>query len=166
MKGEYNPILNMKKGVILSLTIFAICIIGAMHGYTYAKYKSEVNAVGMAKIAKPVMIIDKAEELKLDALNTDGTYVFTVKNYNDTEINEIEMQYYIEILGYDLENIELELTRNGENVDILDGKTEEFELLHTTKMDDEFILKIKYIDSSKKKDVNGNIQVAIHSKQA
>ena len=51
-------------------------------------------------------------------------------------------------------------------MDILNGKTEEFELLHTTKMDDEFILKIKYIDSSKKKDVNGNIQVAIHSKQA
>ena len=51
-----------------------------------------------ANIAKPVLEIEKQESFKITNENSKASYLFEVRNYNEKEISEVEMEYYIEII--------------------------------------------------------------------
>ena len=65
----------------------------------------------MTQVAEPVFQVDGASNLLINGIE-DTTYNFSVKNYNETGINNTKMQYYVQIVNNSRANLEFVLTKN------------------------------------------------------
>lgn len=156
---------KMDKNKICVIFILVIILIIAINEYSLAKYKSENNAIGMVKIAKPVLIIERGNEVKIDTINRSGIYLFSIKNYNDVMVNEIDMKYYLEIIGYDNEDINIDIFKNEEKIEFVNFTTPEYIIPHNVKVEDKFKLDINYNKTNFTRQVNQNIEIILHSEQ-
>ena len=89
----------MKRRIIF--IIIAVIIISAIYwiNETNSRYISEVNMDGDIDVAVPQIMIDTSTYT--EAINIlpgeTKTYEFSIKNYEDSKINEVLMEYYINI---------------------------------------------------------------------
>lgn len=76
----------------------------------YAKYSEKLFINYQTQIANPIFSIEYDNKKIIEDLEnvSKSEYLFTIKNYNETEINQIELYYQFEIIGID-DNINFEL---------------------------------------------------------
>lgn len=155
-----------KKIIILLLLIFII-LLGIFVGISYSKYQSKIETQAYAKIAKPILQIKREQSLLLTALAPKATYVFEVRNYTEDELNEIEMEYYIEIISKTDESIKFELYQGENKIPLTENKTDNIKLTKDEKQTHSYRLEITYEKSKQtlKEDINENVEVKIHSIQ-
>lgn len=150
------------------LSIVLVILLGILVGVSLSKYQEKINGKAFVQIAKPLLEVRKEQSLLLTALSPKASYVFEVRNYNDqNEINEVEMEYYIEIINKIDESIEFSLYRGEKKIPIINNRTEKIKLENQNKVDHLYRLDIEY-DKEKgntKKDINQNVEVKIHSVQ-
>ena len=172
MKKKYIKI-QMKKYKCtlrqITLVIIFIIVIGLLFtGFSIGKQKGVTYVKVNSEIAKPILIVENDDKLQVNATNVVDTYNFKVKNYTqDDEINEIQMQYNIEILENTNEVISFKLYKNEEEIELKENKTNNIKLNATTKQEDNYKLKILYSETNDEslEEILGEIQIKIHSEQ-
>ena len=158
---------NKKNRIVLFLILILIILLGIIVGKSIAKYQNKITGEGFANIAKPILEIRKEQSLLLTALAPKASYVFEVRNYKEDELNEVEMEYYIEIISCVDEAIDFALYKGEEQVELKDNKTEKIKLTKDEKQIHSYRLEITYDETKavEQKDINENVEVKIHSIQ-
>ena len=158
---------DKKNKILFFLMLIIIILLGIIVGKSIAKYQSKLTTQAFANIAKPVLEIRKEQSLLLTALAPKASYVFEVRNYKEDQLNEVEMEYYIEIISCLNEAIDFKLYKGEEEVQLKDNKTEKIKLTKDEKQIHSYRLEITY-DETKivdKKDINENVEIKIYSIQ-
>lgn len=157
---------DKNKIIVLILLIFTI-LFGVLVGITFSKYQSKIIGQAFANIAKPVLEVRREQSLLLTALAPKASYVFEVRNYKEEELNQVEMEYYVEIISNTDEAINFALYRGEENIPLKNNKTEKIKLTKDEKQTHSYRLDITY-DKTKGtigKDISENVEIKIHSIQ-
>lgn len=145
--------------VVLALT-YNICI-----PYAFAKYSSQVVGSANIKIATPIMELQGEETKEITVLNPNISYNFSVKNYNEAEeINEVDMCYYIEIVSKNRKNMEFNLYKGEEKIELIDYKTEKMDLVKGKKQIDEYYLEAKFL-GEQVQDIYSQVEIKVYSVQ-
>lgn len=120
----------MKKKIIFGTIVFTIICGVYLIKITNSRYLSEVNIDGNIDVAVPEIVLDTSNYSGLISMlpNQTKDFEFSVKNYTDSNINEVLMEYYIKInvvksdlpLHYKLYEI------SGSNENLLNETTEGF----------------------------------------
>lgn len=157
---------NKKKEIIIIFSLIIILIL-FFSGFSIGKAYSNTQINGVSEVAMPILQVENGETLKINNKNNEGTYDFKIKNYDEEgKINQVDMDYYIEILPIDNEAISFELYKENEKVEITDNKTTKFTLEKGTKKEDNYKIKIIY-DENKNTTENifEEVQIKVHSEQ-
>lgn len=170
MKGKIIKFRKNNKGrkkLILSIIILGI-ICTACTTFVFAKYSTQVLLNASAKIAKPIIKMQGEETREITILSPKTSYSFSVKNYNESEeINEVAMRYYIEIISEKLELLEVHLYK-GEEIKLIDNKTEKMDLKIGEKQEDNYYLEVKMVDDVEEtllENIQAKLEIKIHSIQ-
>ncbi len=155
------------KKVILLLLLLLVILLGILVGASFAKYHSKIETDAFAKIAKPVLEVRREQSLMLTALAPKASYVFEVRNYKEDELNQVEMEYYIEIISNTDEAINFALFKGDEEIPLNSNKTGKIKLTKEEKQTHSYRLEITYDNTKGKlgKDINENVEIKIHSIQ-
>lgn len=150
--------------IVILIILLLLCWI-LSGGKSFAKYKSEANAIHLAEIAKPVFVVDGAEDIQINGIE-DTVYDFEIKNYDETAVNSVNLKYDIEIINNSKADLEFELSKNREIVNLSENKTTLNSLKAGDKQKDSYQLKIKYHDNPAiTSDIQGNIQIKTQAMQ-
>ena len=156
-----------RKKRILLLLLLLVILLGILVGTSLAKYRSMLAGQALANIAHPVLEVRREQSLLLTALAPKASYVFEVRNYKEEELNQVEMEYYIEIVSHTDEAIHFELYQGDKQIPLIQNKTEKINLTKEEKQIHFYRLEITY-DNTKGhlgKDINENVEVKVHSIQ-
>ncbi len=144
--------------IVVLVILLLLCWI-LSGGKSFAKYKSETTAAHLAEIAKPVFVVDGAENIQINGME-DTVYDFQIKNYDETSVNSVNLKYDIEIVNYSEADLEFELSKNGKMVNLTENKTTLNPLKAEDKQMDSYQLKIKYHNNpAVTSDIQGNVQI-------
>lgn len=159
---------NAKRDKILILLILILVIlIGIFVGISYSKYKNKITGQAFGQIAKPILEIKREQSLLLTALAPKASYVFEVRNYKENELNQVEMEYYIEIISNADEAIDFELYQGENKILLTENKTANIKLTKDEKQTHSYRLEIIY-DETKGvlgQNIDENVEVKIHAIQ-
>ena len=165
MEIKKKKLINTLLVVIIFVVILLLSWL-LLGGKSYSKYKEEVNAMSNTQIAKPVFVVNGTSNIEING-KEDMIYYFDIKNYNENGISEVEMDYFIEIVNHSQVNLEFELTKKDEKIELQNNKTGVISLANVIKQDDKYELKIKYKDKPAVfSDVQGNVQIKVEAVQA
>lgn len=169
MKIKNKKIVNISLIILLIILVILLLLV-FFRGTSFSKFKSSVTSNSVSGIAKPVFVVDGDKNIKVDGIK-DTIYDFTVKNYNATEVSDVDLKYTIEIVNSSDANLEYELTNNaGERVILTNNKTGVIELNRSSGMgrsSEKYHLKIKYHNNPAiTSDIQGNIQVKVEAVQS
>lgn len=173
-EGKDNKIKRISKILILVYIIFLLSVIinNGLSKYRTAYAKDDVKI----NVANPIANVVAQSELEITELhNEEIEWNFIVNNYNGTSknvsaINEVELNYKIEISKGNLENLQYKLYK-------IDGQTkreltlsndvtdEEFELQNGNVQEDKFCLVIKTSDDVDQKGLQGNVNIKLQAIQ-
>ena len=163
MKNETKD----KKGKIIVLILLILTILlGILVGISFSKYQNKLIGEAFANVAKTVLEVRREQSLLLTALAPKASYVFEVRNYKEENLNEVEMEYYIEIISNTDEAINFTLYRGDEKISLSNNKTEKIKLTKEEKQIHSYRLEITY-DKTQGilEDINENVEIKIHSIQ-
>lgn len=165
-KGKEEIEKDKKKRILLLLLLIVI-LLGILVGASFAKYRSMLAGKAFVNIAHPVLEVRREQSLLLTALAPKASYVFEVRNYKEEELNQVEMEYYIEIVSHTDEAICFELYQGDKQIPLIENKTETIKLAKEEKQTHSYRLEITYDNTKGQfgKDINENVEVKIHSIQ-
>lgn len=155
-----------KSKIILLILLIIIVLLGILVGISFSKYQNKLAGNAIANLAKPIIEVRKEQSLLLTALAPKASYVFEVRNFKEDELNEVEMEYYIEIITHTDEAINFALYKGDEQIPLNNNKTQKINIPKEEKQTHSYRLEITY-DKTKGeiKDINENVEVKIHSIQ-
>lgn len=166
LKKEQGKNRNKKHELLI---IFVILIIGItfFSGMSIGKAIHNTNIKNNTRIAKPVLEVEKGSEVIITEDNKRGEYKFKIKNYNQEQITEVDLTYYIEILEEDLNNfIQYQLYKDDKILELKENKTEKMTFNKDIKEEQNYTLKVTYDDSINTiEDIMKDIQIKVHSEQ-
>ena len=153
----------MIKKLIKIISIFLIIIL--INISVIAKYYQEIIIQNKTKILKPIIEIEEDEKIQINNI-TENTieYRFSIKNYNENEVNKVNMFYKIEIINtFTNENILVELYDENlnEKIELIKNKTEYIKL-PKEKFDSKYKL---ILNLNNEKKLNGKINIKIEVSQ-
>lgn len=108
----------MKTKILIILSIVVIIFVVILNKVSFGKYESDMESKSKLDIA--FYVIDsnyQVEEIKLDKLSPSNdlyTYEFSVANYNENKMLEVDAEYHIVIRTTTNLNLEYELYKNDE----------------------------------------------------
>lgn len=158
---------KMVKNVVMIVVFILLLLLCWLFlaGKSYSKYKEEVRANCTNEIAKAIFVVDGAKNIQINGIE-DTVYDFHVKNYDETGVNEVGLDYFIEMVNLSEADLEFELTKNGELVNLSENKTDFFHLASAENQVDDYQLKIKYHDNPAQiADIKGNVQIKAQAVQ-
>lgn len=166
-KKNKKEIRDNKVKIIVLILLFFTILLGILVGISFSKYQSKFIGQVFSNIAKPVLEVRKEQSLLLTALAPKATYVFEVRNYKEDELNQIEMEYYIEIISNTDDAIKFNLYKGDEEITLSNNKTEKIKLTKEEKQTHSYRLEITYdkLKGTLEKDINENVEVKIYSIQ-
>ena len=157
-----------RKRQITLIIIISLVLAFFFSGFSLGKEMSKIEINSNNEIAKAILEIENGEKLNINNQNNEGVYEFKIKNYNETEkITQVDLEYYIEIIGIENEAISFNLYKEEEQVLLDNNKTKTFLLSKEDKQEDIYKLEIKY-DQEKNiemEDIFQEIQIKVHSEQ-
>lgn len=166
MKVKTKKTINIV--LIVILVILILLLLFLLFGkLSYSRFRNKVNSTGIAEIAKPILVVDGTDKIKIDGIQ-DTIYNFSVKNYEGTNISETDLDYNIEIINDSKADLEFELIKNGKDkINLSNNKTESMNLKSNTRNTDNYELKIKYKNNSAiTEDITGNVQIKVVAVQS
>ena len=153
----------MNKKLIKIILIFLIIIL--INISVIAKYYQEIIIEGKTKILKPIIEIQKDEKNQINNITENLIeYKFSIKNYNEQEVNKVNMFYRIEIINTFInENILFEVydENTNEKIKLIENKTE-YMKFPIEKYDKIYKLVLNLNDE---KSLNGEINIKIEVSQ-
>lgn len=151
--------------VIALIIIVILLLLLLFGGKSFSKFRKSINSSGVAEIAKPIFIVDGTENIKIDGIE-DTVYNFSVKNYDGSEISDVSLKYNIEIINDSQADLQFELTKNGETVELTNNKTEVMYLNGISQDKDDYELRIIYNNNPAiVDDISGNVQIKVEAIQ-
>lgn len=156
-----NTTLTIVIGSIISI------LLGIVVGSSIAKYQEEKIIKVCANIAKPILEIEKQETFKITNTNYKESYMFEVRNYDEKEVSQIEMEYYIEIISDTNDIVEYNLYKGEEKIDLTDNKTNKIYMSKENKDNHTYRLDIQYNKEkdNSKENILKDIEIKIHAIQ-
>ena len=104
---------NITSWLLLSVVLFLFLWIST----SFAKLTTSLSGRAAVGIASPIMEVITQQSMVITANEPKNSCYFEVRNYNEKEeINEAEMEYYIEILGLEDEEVSFNLYEGEEEV--------------------------------------------------
>lgn len=159
-------ILKKRKREITLIIVTMMVLILFFVKDSQGKGFSITNVHVSGDIAKPIFEIENSECLKITNLQNKGIYNFKIKNYNKTgEITQVEMEYYIEILGNETNNILLKLKKENEEIKMIDNKTKKFLLNKDNKEEHKYSLEIIYDTTKNIEELSQKIEIKVSASQ-
>lgn len=172
---KLKKIENKSQGRLKNITyilIIAIIIILFFTGYSIGKGINQIIVKGSTQIAEPIIEIKSNPKIDITTNEKEGTYTFYVRNFDEkNKISESKIQYKLKIqddIDQNSKNtIKYEMYKNGKLIDLKNQETEYMELTNTSKQNDKYELKIKYVHDSNLtlSEIVGRVQIKIHSQQ-
>ena len=157
-----------KKREITIIFISVITLLLFFSGYSIGKAYQKTNIHGNAEIAKPILVEENNPVVEIDGRNEKQYYNFKVKNSNENgEINQIDLEYNIEILTKTEEAISFKLYKENKEIPLNNNKTDNIKLPKEENKEDNYKLEIIY-DKTKNKsidDIIQDVQIKVHSEQ-
>ena len=153
-----------KTKIIILLTCILMLF---LTGYSIGKQATKTTVLTEGEIAKPIFIVDNNPEIEITAKQKEGYYYFKVRNYELEEMSQVDMQYYIEIIGDIDEAIICTLYRGEEQIALQDRKTQTQKLTRNQKEEHSYCLKVEY-DKEKNtslSDIMQELQIKVHAEQ-
>lgn len=133
----------------------------------YAKYITIEKISSLFNIATPVFIVEGEEATIISENNNIGYYEFSVKNFNESTVSEIDFYYTIEVVVNTEIELQFELYNEENFIKLENLKSERLLISGNEKMEQKYKLKVIY-DSPKdeiNQEVIGDVQIKIHSEQ-
>lgn len=158
---------KIHKNIVNIMFVFIIVLLFFLifTGKIFAKYKKSVISDGLANVAKPVFEVDGVQDILIRGID-DTVYNFTIRNYNESDLNEVPMQYYIEFINNSSAELSYELLKNNEKVELNNNKTNLIFLNNLEKQEDNYILKIHNIDNPEiLSSIEGKVQIKVQAMQ-
>lgn len=133
----------------------------------YARYIKLDTLVVKQEIARPVIEIENGTVLKIDNENKIGYYNLSVKNFTDKYVSDVDLFYRIIIIVDSKveKNVELNLYKENEEIELSDLKTEEIFIKGKVKNEQKYRLKINYNNVEGGENIRGKIQIKIDAEQ-
>ena len=157
-----------KKRAITIIFISLITLLLFFSGYSMGKVYQNTNIQGNAEIAEPILVVENNPVVEVDGRNEKQYYNFKVKNSKeDGEINQIDLEYNIEILTKTEEAISFRLYKENEEIPLNNNKTDNIKLPKGETKEDNYRLEIIY-DKTKNNSVDDiiqDVQIKVHSEQ-
>ena len=69
----------------------------------------------LVSIAKPVLSITEGNQINIDNENLDGVYEFSISNYIENQVNQVILEYEIQIILNNTKIKEIRLTKLDKN---------------------------------------------------
>ena len=152
----------------VKIIVIIICItILSFTSYSIGKQITEVVISMNAQIAKPILIVDYQPEIEITESKKEGEYYFKVKNYEAEEISQVDMQYYVEIIGRMDNAINCTLYKDNKEIELKNNRTQNQSIQKEQKQEDSYCLKVQY-DNTKTafiEDIMQELQIKVHSEQ-
>lgn len=152
----------------VKIIVIITCItILSFTSYSIGKQITEVVISMNAQIAKPILIVDYQPEIEITESKKEGEYYFKVKNYEAEEISQVDMQYYVEIIGRMDNAINCTLYKDNKEIELKNNRTQNQSIQKEQKQEDSYCLKVKY-DNTKTafiEDIMQELQIKVHSEQ-
>lgn len=164
---KQNKFYKKRKLITLILTvamvILLIILFLLLYKHSMAKYKEVINLSSTTEVANPVFIVDGVKEITIDGLEEQSVYNFSVKNYEENNISDVNMKYYVEIVNNIGNMISYNLSKDNKNINLKDNRTEEIKLTGVNKKEDNYELNINYDKSLSQdnEDITGIIQIRV-----
>ncbi len=140
----------MKKIDNIAITNILILLISIFCSYnTFASYKSVYESESSIEIAKPIFnLVTSSNANKINPTNEIETN-FSITNFNDNEINDITLKYYLTIsLENDKLPLEYKLYKKENDtlteLPLTNNQTDYFTLNKDIKETQDFVLKISW----------------------
>lgn len=140
----------MKKINNIAITIILILLISIFCSYnTFASYKSVYESESSIEIAEPIFnLVTSSIADKINPTNEIETN-FSITNFNDNEINDITLKYYLTIsLENDKLPLEYKLYKKENDtlteLPLTNNQTDYFTLNKDIKETQDFVLKISW----------------------
>ena len=164
--------IKKKKTIKFVLTIVLLIIILLLWwlflggSNVFAKYNREISSNSITEVAMPVFIVDGVDDIKIDGIK-DTTYNFSVKNFDEKETSEVDLDYQISIENNSKADLDFTLTKDGQTVSLSNNKTNTITLSNSGKQSDNYTLSIKYNNNPAiTEDITGDIQIKVEAVQA
>ena len=149
--------------VVIMVTIFIIIV--AFSKNSLGKYFSKTNIEVESEIAKPILEIEGDTTLNINTLKEKETYKFKVKNYDETnKITEVDLEYYIEIIPKENENIKYKIYKDDSELSMNESKTEKFLLTREKTQEDNYKIEI-LLNNISVQELVQSIEVRVHAEQ-
>lgn len=152
------------KKCVFIITLSVVLIFSAH--ISYARYvKTEIlNAV--QEIAIPIFEIEEGETVKIDKENNIGFYKFSIKNFNEENISEIDFKYTIEIVSDIGQEVQFELYDEEKQILLQNLKSEQISMKGNGKVEKNYKLKIIYNNIKNiKSNTIEKVQIKVYSEQ-
>ena len=162
---------NKKKVVKIVLIVVLLIIMLLLWwlfggGKSFSKYRKDVETNSVTEVAKPIFVTEGADDIKIDGID-DTVYNFSVKNYDENETSEVDLDYFINIENNSDADLEFILVKDGKKVPLTNNKTNTITLSSNGKQSDEYALSIKYHNNpAQTTDITGNVQIKVEAVQA
>lgn len=122
--------------------------------YSFSKYLNSKNISLSGNIANPTFIVDGENEINIKKYSTVNTYKFSVRNYNENKVSDVDLEYNIHIIAD--KQVKYQVYSNNNIVD-----TKEYFILdHNSKTKHDYILNIEAPE-----DYQGVLKVNIYAFQ-
>lgn len=160
-----KKILKIVLIILLIIIILLLCWL-FLGGRSFSKYKKDINASSLTEIAKPILNVEGENDIKIDGIE-DTIYNFSVKNYNGSNISEVDMNYYIEIVNTSKADLDFVLLKNGQQINLKNNKTDLISSSSINRQSDDYQLQIKYNNNPAiVEDIEGSVQIRVEAIQA
>lgn len=137
--------LKERSKYLLYVLIFLIIL---SVSFSSAKYTSIINGSGGAEIAKPIFIVKGEKEKSVEVYQgmKEVDYLFEVSNYTVDETSDLDFEYMIIIEGIDnsFPATYTLYSETGEEIKLVNNRTEHFIQNGNAKQKDKYILKVKW----------------------
>lgn len=150
--------------IILCIILFFACILTTG---TYSRFFEKILGESKTEIAEPVFVLENTDKKTVDNSNQEVNYYFKVKNYENSNINEVNLKYMIEITPTQDNAITLTLYKDNQKIDLNNQKTSYIGLGHTTKQEHQYRLNVKYNKNNQTNshDISSNIFIKANAIQ-
>ena len=156
----------------LLIVIITILVIG-INNMSLSKYDYIANGNAQVEIAKAIVVLEKDETIQkqIDQNSFPLEYNFVLNNYKEDKVNEVDLEYNIEIEAVE-ENFPVSYILfdcdNNTQIQLTEGKTEKMHLQKFQKQSRKFKLYLQWkeLDVELGEEIEINLKInAIQSKE-
>lgn len=166
MEIKKKKVIKIALAIVLLIIILLLWWLFLGGSNVFSKYKRNISSNSITEVAKPVFVVDGVDDIKIDGIK-GTTYNFSVKNFDEKEISEVDLDYEISIENNSKADFDFILTKDGQTVPLSNNKTNILTLSNVGKQSDNYTLSIKYNNNSAiTEDITGDIQIKVEAVQA